>query len=193
MAFTFDNALTLGSIATQLFQANESYNVSAQQAARANLKAQRDMAARNETLQMNQQLIRQEQMLEMKSLGFDLNDISKQTRAAKATALASFNAQGGATSQSLNAHMLNVSRQGADARRTRNYNYGVRYKQAEVELRSIRRATDAANRSANFVEAPSRTGLNLATLGLGIEAVQKVGFKTDVKTGKKTLSFGTGQ
>lgn len=192
MAFTFDNAFTLGSIFVKGFQQRDAFNVASQQAFRANQKAANDRRARNETLQLNQQLIRQEQMLEMKALGFDINDISKQTRAAKATALATFGSRGGNISPSLDAHLLNVSRQGADARRTRNYNYGVRYKQAEVELVSIRRATDAANRSANFIEAPSQTGLNLGALGLGIESVQKVGFKTDVKTGKRTPSFGTG-
>ena len=192
MAFTFDNALTLGSIFVKGFQQRDSFNVASQQAFRANQKAANDRIVRNETLQLNQQLIRQEQMLEMKALGFDLNDIAKQTRAAKATALATFGSQGGMTSPSLEAHLLNLSMQVADALRSINYNYGVRYMQAEVGLVSIFRATDAANRSANFIEAPSQTGLNLSALGLGIDAVRQVGFKKNVKTNKKELSFGTG-
>lgn len=192
MAFTFGNAISLAGFATDYLQKQESFDAASQQAARANAKRIADARIRNETLARNQELIAQEKMLEMKAFGFDANLIYKQTRAAKATALAKFGSSGSLDSNSLNMHVTNIARQGADARRARSYNYGIRVRQLGVEAEGLFRSTVAANNSANYVEAPSQTGLSLSNLGLGIDVVDKLGFKTDPKTKKRVFSFGTG-
>ena len=190
--FTFGNILTLGGFAVQALQAHDSYNADAQTALRHNQKVINDRQTRLETLARNRQLIGQELMLEMKALGFDSRAIDKATRAKKKTALAKFGSSGSLGSQSLNMHVNNIARTGAEARRASYYNYGVRSKRLGVEAEGLLRATIAANKSANFLEAPSQTGLSLAHLGLGISAVEKVGFKKDPESGKSFLSWGTG-
>jgi len=190
--FTFGNILTLGGFAVQALQAREAHNADVQTALRHNQKVFNDRRTRLETLARNRQLIGQELMLEMKALGFDSNLIMKKTRSAKATALAKFGSSGSLGSQSLNMHVNNIARTGAEARRASYYNYGVRSKRLGVEAEGLLRATIAANKSANFLEAPSQTGLSLAHLGLGISAVEKVGFKKDPESGKSVLSWGTG-
>lgn len=190
--FTFGNVLTLGGFAVQALQAREAHNADVQTALRHNQKVFNDRRTRLETLARNRQLIGQELMLEMKALGFDSNLIMKKTRSAKATALAKFGSSGSLGSQSLNMHVNNIARTGAEARRASYYNYGVRSKRLGVEAEGLLRATIAANKSANFLEAPSQTGLSLAHLGLGISAVEKVGFKKDPESGKSFLSWGTG-
>ena len=190
--FTFGNVLTLGGFALKALEKREAYNADVQTALRHNQKVINDRQTRLETLARNRQLIGQELMLEMKAFGFDSNSIMKQTRAAKATALAKFGSSGSLGSQSLKMHVNNIARTGAEARRARYYNYGVRSKRLGVEAEGLLRATIAANKSANFLEAPSQTGLSLAHLGLGINAWEKVGFKKDPESGKSVPSFGTG-
>jgi len=190
--FTFGNVLTLTGFAVSALQAREAHNADVQTALRHNQKVINDRQTRLETLARNRQLIGQELMLEMKAFGFDSNLIMKQTRSAKATALAKFGSSGSLGSQSLNMHVNNIARTGAEARRASYYNYGVRSKRLGVEAEGLLRATIAANKSANFLEAPSQTGLSLAHLGLGISAVEKVGFKKDPESGKSFLSWGTG-
>tara|TARA_R110002167_G_scaffold123700_1_gene302747 strand:+ start:50 stop:646 length:597 start_codon:yes stop_codon:yes gene_type:complete len=190
--FTFGNALTLAGFATTALQKRESYNADVLTAQRQNQKIANDRQTRLATLARNQELIGQEKMLEMISFGFDSNLIFKQTRAAKATALAKFSSFGSLSSQSLNMHVNNIARAGAEARKVRSYNYGTRVNRLGVEAESLLRATIAANKSANFLEAPSSTGLSLANLGLGISAFNQVGFKKDPESGKSLPSFGTG-
>ena len=190
--FTFGNVLTLGGFALKALEKREAYNADVQTALRHNQKVINDRQTRLETLARNRQLIGQELMLEMKAFGFDSNSIMKQTRAAKATALAKFGSSGSLGSQSLKMHVNNIARTGAEARRARYYNYGVRSKRLGVEAEGLLRATIAANKSANFLEAPSQTGLSLAHLGLGISAFDKVGFKKDPESNKSVPSFGTG-
>ena len=190
--FTFGNVLTLGGFALKALEKREAYNADVQTALRHNQKVINDRQTRLETLARNRQLIGQELMLQMKASGFESFDIMKQTRAAKATALAKYGSSGSLGSQSLSMHVNNIARTGAEARRARYYNYGVRSKRLGVEAEGLLRATIAANKSANFLEAPSQTGLSLANLGLGISAWQEVGFATDPKTGKSEPSWGTG-
>jgi len=190
--FTFGNVLTLTGFAVSALKERESFNADVQTALRHNQKVINDRQTRLETLARNRQLIGQELMLEMKALGFDSRAIDKATRAKKKTALAKFGSSGSLGSQSLSMHVNNIARTGAEARRARYYNYGVRSKRLGVEAEGLLRATIAANKSANFLEAPSQTGLSLANLGLGISAWQEVGFATDPKTGKSEPSWGTG-
>ena len=190
--FTFGNALTLAGFAVTALQKRESYNADVLTAQRQNQKIANDRQTRLETLARNQELIGQELMLQMKASGFESFEIMKQTRAAKATALAKYGSSGSLGSQSLSMHVNNIARTGAEARRANSYNYGIRAKRLGVEAESLLRSTIAANKSANFLEAPSSTGLSLTNLGLGISAFDQVGFKKDPESGKSLPSFGTG-
>ena len=190
--FTFGNVLTLTGFAVSALKERESFNADVQTALRHNQKVINDRKTRLDTLARNRQLIGQELMLQMKASGFESFDIMKQTRAAKATALAKYGSSGSLGSLSLSMHVNNIARTGAEARRASSYNYGVRAKRLGVEAEGLLRATIAANKSANFLETPSQTGLSLAHLGLGINAWEKVGFKKDPESNKSVPSFGTG-
>ena len=190
--FTFGNYVSLAGFALDGLKDAESYNADVLTAIRQNQKVINDRNTRLETLSRNQQLIGQELALEMKAFGFDKHIISRQTRAAKATALAKAASSGSLDSQSLNLQINNIARFGAEARRVRSFNYGVRARRLGVEAEGLLRSTIAANKSANFLEMPTRTGLNLSQLGIIQSAVKDLGFKTDPKTGKQTPSFGTG-
>ena len=190
--FTFGNVLTLTGFAVSALKERESFNADVQTALRHNQKVINDRKTRLDTLARNRQLIGQELMLQMKASGFESFDIMKQTRAAKATALAKYGSSGSLGSQSLSMHVNNIARTGAEARRASSYNYGIRAKRLGVEAEGLLRATIAANKSANFLETPSQTGLSLAHLGLGINAWEKVGFKKDPESNKSVPSFGTG-
>ena len=185
MPFSFYDAFSLGTFALKAYENRQSFNLLNQKAAIANQKRIADAQQRNETLRLNQQLIGQEKALEAKALGFDLRDIALETRRAKATALVKFGGQASIDSQSYNLHNINISRQGAQARIRRSLNYGTRIRRLDIELEGKRRATVAANKSANFTLAPDTTGLALSQLGLGISAVKELGFVTDPKTGRQ--------
>ena len=190
--FTFGNYVSLAGFALDGLKDAESYNADVLTAIRQNQKVINDRNTRLETLSRNQQLIGQELALEMKAFGFDKHIISRQTRAAKATALAKAASSGSLDSQSLNLQINNIARFGAEARQVRSFNYGVRARRLGVEAEGLLRSTIAANKSANFLEMPTRTGLNLSQLGIIQSAVKDLGFKTDPKTGEQTPSFGTG-
>jgi len=186
MAFSFFDKLTLGAFAVQAYQNKVSFDLANQQAFLTNQKRLFDAQQRNQTLAENEQIISQQKALELKSLGFDMQDIAFLARREKASALAKFAGQAGINSQSFRLHTDNIARQGYNARSRRNFNYGTRIKNLDIELKGQRRATIAANRAASFILTPDATGLALSQLGLGISAIKEVGYTVNPTTGKVT-------
>ena len=184
MSFGWAEAFTLGSHALNIYQENVKYDELSLEAARRNAQTRRNAQIRNQTLGANDQIRGEQAALEAKSYAFDSWEIALETRRAKASAMAERAQTGGFTIDNYKSHFDNISRSGARARSRRLLNYGTRIRNLQIEGEGDRRATVAKNFSANFIQGPSKTGLVLANLGIGLDAAKDIGFEKSVKSDK---------
>ena len=139
-------------------------------------------AALNNQLAYNSFLhINEEQMLTTAKRSFDVAAIYKQIRAAKATAMAQMESQGGdSTIGSGLARIQNIQRQGLEALARKDLNFQTELNDFKTRRKNTTLETLSRNNQAfsGLTSVPDATGLVDQTIGLGIEKYTDLGYYT---------------
>ena len=139
-------------------------------------------AALNNQLAYNSFLhINEEQMLTTAKRSFDVAAIYKQIRAAKATAMAQMESQGGdSTIGSGLARIQNIQRQGLEALARKDLNFQTELNDFKTRRKNTTLETLSRNNQAfsGLTSVPDATGLVAQTIGLGIEKYTDLGYYT---------------
>jgi len=139
-------------------------------------------AALNNQLAYNSFLhINEEQMLTTAKRSFDVAAIYKQIRAAKATAMAQMESQGGdSTIGSGLARIQNIQRQGLEALARKDLNFQTELNDFKTRRKNTTLETLSKNNQAfsGLTSVPDATGLVAQTIGLGIEKYTDLGYYT---------------
>lgn len=139
-------------------------------------------AALNNQLAYNSFLhINEEQMLTTAKRSFDVAAIYKQIRAAKATAMAQMESQGGdSTIGSGLARVQNIQRQGLEALARKDLNFQTELNDFKTRRKNTTLETLSRNNQAfsGLTSVPDATGLVAQTIGLGIEKYTDLGYYT---------------
>ena len=150
-------------------------------------------AALNNKLAYNSFLhINEEQMLTTAKRSFDVTAIYKQIRAAKATAMAQIESQGGdSTIGSGLARVQNIQRQGLEALARKDLNFQTELNDFKTRRKNTSLETLSKNNQAfsGLTSVPDATGLVAQTIGLGIEKYTDLGYYTGADGKVKARGF----
>ncbi len=156
-------------------------------------QAQQQVLRNNQLAERNFQLINEEKQAAMVANKLDKFDIAKQIRRNKASILAQRGGSGALSSASLQASLRNIDREGAEAIRRRELNFGNHLRNLGIEIENTTITTTGLNNQAfnNINLTASGTGTSLKLLSTGLNAFNKFGFTIDPKSGKYIPRWGS--
>lgn len=176
-------ALTVVKMGMKSLNAVSSYFVN-KEADRANLNSlQTQIALNNQIATMNQGLINEDEIREMRAFGLDMAELSRQTRGAIAgTRTSNPSAIGTRTGDAL---IRNVAGTAARARFIKELNFGTKLRSLNIERLNLKLGGEARNVALTKKFKPQadivKTGLQIASAGT--EAVTSLAGKPGVGSG----------